>query len=230
MRSPKPSSPWAQQAAKACEERGRQRTGPRLPRTRVLGRGHRAEAGTSERAGPASAAPPCPSSHLQTQVTATLRGRACCPDYRPGGDLKPRSSRLRRQPPAACRRPRPAPHAAARKWEGARAPLRLRPARPAPPRAPALRRVSPPPAPRSPGVAPGTRGGKARDAGPPPGWGGTWSCGSGGRHPSLASGLLTGRERPRAGFVKGKGAKGGKGLREKRRCCALAHCGLQGSG
>lgn len=127
---------------------------------------------------------PCPSNHLQAQVTAgprapreralPFRPRPCRPV--PGGE--PTShARGWRVPPSRPHDPC-APRPPGTGGKGRRVSLRLRGSRRAPPPAPALGRVSPRPLAAlplflSPGVGPGRRAGRGRDAGPPPGWAGT---------------------------------------------------------
>lgn len=120
---------------------------------------------------------PCPSNHLQVQIIAETRPKCDAPRRPtpgPGGTtLRAHQGCLRR--PSALR-PRALHQPPTQPGWGGGTPLRLRRTARAPPLAPAARRVSPRPLTSlwlplpSPGVAPGRRGGRGRDAGPPPCW------------------------------------------------------------
>lgn len=130
---------------------------------------------------------PCPSSHLQAQVTD---GRDWGAEPRLTQDAAPHPS----PGTAGLSEPR-APHACrARVGRGCGGLCACAARRPAP--RPVLRRVSARPSPpaASPGVAPGRSGGRARGAGRPPGSDGTWCSGSERAPP--ASRLLAGQRAP----------------------------------
>lgn len=127
---------------------------------------------------------PCPSSHLQAQVT---NGRDRGAEPRLTRDAVPRTSRGTRA--LAAQRPSRMQRLGGK---GRRGPLRLR--GPAPRPSPGSEEGLRPPLAASPGVAPGRRGGRARGAGRPRGSDDTW-C-SGGERAPPASRLLARQRAP----------------------------------
>lgn len=181
---------------------------------------------------------PCPSNHLQAQVTPESRAKCGCA---PPPDLQPRRPPQTREkgrprapgltaPPLGPRDPGPssAPPGTGGKgrWD-ITAPARN--GEHAPPHAPAPRRVSPHPFASLPLLSPGGElgrpGGRGRDAGPPPCWSGTYLPGVESAPPECGLRPPHGVNAPRSRLLEGE--RGGcEGLRGgKRRCCALAHCG-----
>lgn len=144
--------------------------------------------------------PPCPSNHLQAQVTAGGWRAA----LHLTGDAGPRTPLISAKPapPNAC---------GAGLGRGCGGHCACAARRPAPRRLRGGSSSRPSATSASPGVEPGRRGGRARGAGRPPDSGGTW-CSGGERAPPRVPSTHW-AARPGAGSVKGK-QRGGPGPRE----------------